>query len=116
LAEDTVNIRHDIPAIDPDGTVGAIPKGNMKNGPIFGDIDPVAVKHGIASSFEIARAGELEEQGEGFVSNPVFRVVKEPTSGFDGKAVGTARIIREELPEMEGCNRTVVGFECFPLG
>ena len=44
-AENPIDIRHHVIAIQEDRTVAAVPKGDMQNGAVFGDIDAGATKH-----------------------------------------------------------------------
>jgi hypothetical protein len=55
-----------------------------------------------------------DQQPHGFIGDPVFGVVQINAPGFGGQALAAARIVGEELPQMQITDHGVMGLECLP--
>ena len=51
-------------------------QGHVQHGPVLGDVDLLAAKHGVDALPQAGLLGQLEKQLEGFVGDAIFRVVQ----------------------------------------
>ena len=57
-------------------------QGNVQDGPVFGDVDLLAPKHGVDSFAQTGFLRQLQEELDGFVGHAILRVVEEDADGF----------------------------------
>ncbi len=60
--------------------------------------------------------GEVDQQPEGLVGDPVLRPVDVHIHGVDGHGIGAARVAREELAEVEVGDDALMAGNGPPLG
>ena len=75
--EHGVNLGNHIFAVDHDRLASRSAQGHVQDGATFGDIDLLATKHGFDARFQARLLGQLQEQPERLVRDPVFRVIEE---------------------------------------
>ena len=94
-----------IGAIDPDRPVGAIAQGGMQHGTVFRAVDLVALKHAAAPVFDIALAGQFEEQRQGLRRQAVLGIIQNQLTLVGGetamKALKPLRVRREEIAQLQ---------------
>ena len=86
----------------------------MEYGPFFRLVDRLAAEHRIDAFAQTAFLGQSDQQPYGFVGDPVFGIVQVNARGFSGQALAAARIVGEELPQMQITDCGVMGLECLP--
>ena len=114
--EHGVNVRHHVLAIDDDRGTPRGAKGRVEHGASFGDVDLVAAEQGVDTVAELALLGELHEQLQRFVGDAVLGVIEEHAFGLGGESFASARILREELPEVLRADLGMVRLQGLPRG
>ena len=109
-------LRHHVLAIDQDGRILRGAQRGVQDGAFFGDVDLVALEHGVDARAKAAFVGELQEELERFVGDAVFGVVEEDAEGFQTQALAALRILGEELAQVQRLHLGEVGFEGLPGG
>ncbi len=79
-----MNIRNDVFAIEQQFVVTRSAQSSVQNGAMFGAIDFLAGKHGIALRFNLHFACEIAQQLHGFFVDTVFRIIEKEAGTFRG--------------------------------
>ena len=87
---------------------------DMQHRPLLGDIDLVSSEHGVDVLAQSRLFRQLKQQLQGFVGDPVLRVVQEQPYGLGRETLATLGIIRKQLPQMRVAHGLVVGPQGLP--
>ena len=71
-----VDVLNDALAIDMHGLVGDVAQSDMVDGPVFGEVDVLALEHGIAELLHLGFLGQFDQQGQGVLREEILRVVE----------------------------------------
>src|SRR5436190_18935390 len=77
---------------------------NVQNRAVLGRVDRVAGEHRIDPLAQAAFLRELDEQPERLVGDPVLGVVEIDVLGFDGEALATVAVRREQVAQVEAAD------------
>ena len=116
VGQDAIHPGHDIAAVHHYRAVGAVAQGHVQNRAFLGDIDGLAIEHCADSGREIALPRQGQQAVHGLVGDTVLGVVQEQTGGFKGVTRGAARVIPEEVAQVDIAHCAVVVGERFPGG
>ena len=105
LVEHSVDLRHDVLAVDEDGRTFRRTERHMQDSAIFRDVDFVAAEHRVDPVAQPGLLGELDEQLEGFVVDAIFRVIEVDAGGLGGHPVAARRIIGEQFSQVQALHR-----------
>ena len=73
---------------------------HVQDGPLLGDVDLLAAKHGVDPLAQAGFLGQLKQQLERFVGDAILRVIEVNARGLGCHALAALGIIREQLAEM----------------
>ena len=116
LVEHRMHVGNNIFPVDLDSGAARGPQRDVQHRPLLGDVDLLAAKHGIPPLFHPPFPGQLEQQAQGFVGNPILGVVQVQTGAFDGQPCPTLWVIGKQLPKMNIFDFLVVRLQGFPGG
>ena len=111
LVEHSVDLRHDVLAIDDNGRVFRRTERHMQDGAIFRHVDFLASKHRVDPSAQPGLFGELDEQLERLVVDAIFRVIQVDAGGLRGHPLAAPRIIGEQSSQVQAPHGHMVIFE-----
>src|SRR6516165_1634471 len=74
---------------------------NMQNRTFLRDVDLVTAEHGINVLAQTGFLGELQQELQGLIGDPVFRIIKEESGCPQREPFATLRIVREQLTEVK---------------
>src|SRR6266516_4863914 len=114
--EHLVHLFHDVDAVDNDRLPLRHAQGDVEDGPVLGDVDPLSSEHGVPPLREPALLGEPEQQTDRLVRDPVLRIVEIEAGAFRDEPLPTHGIAGEELAEVPLADRRVVPLERRPGG
>ena len=89
-------------------------QGHVQDGPVFRDVDLLAPKHGVDPRSQAGFFRQLPEQRQGFVGDAVLRVIEVDARRLGRHALAAGGIIREELPQVQVPDLSMVGREGLP--
>jgi hypothetical protein len=72
----------------------------VQNGPLLGSIDLLASEHRIDPRAEPGLFGQLQQQSQRFIGNPVLRIVEVESGCFDRQAIAAFEVLSKELAQM----------------
>ena len=116
LVEHGVDLGHHVLAVHDDGGARGRAQGHVQDGPVLRDVDLLAPEHRVDAGAQAGFLGELEEELQRLVGDPVLRVVEEEARRLGGQALAAPGIVREELAQVQVPHLSVVGFEGLPGG
>ncbi len=102
---------HDIRAVDENAGFARRAQGGVQNGAVLGGVDPIAAVHGVDPLAQPALFGEIQQQPERLVGDPVFREIQEPAGGLAGEALAAARVLGEQRPQVRILDPSVMFHE-----
>ncbi len=88
----------------------------MEHGPVLRDVDPLAGEHRLDPVAQARLLGQLDEQPDRLVGDPVLRVVEEEADRLGGQALAAAGVLREEVAEVLALQLREVLLERLPRG
>ena len=75
-------------------------QGDVQHRAVLGHVDPLAREHGVPVPLELRLLGQLDQEAQGLVGDPVFRIVEVEPDGLRAEPLAPGRILGEELAEM----------------
>ena len=114
--EDRMNLRDDVFAVDDDRGSPRRAQRDMQHGAALGNVDLLAAKHRVDALAQARLLGELDEQLDGVVGDAILGVVEIDADGVEREPFAPRRIVGEELAQMDGRDRLLVGRERGPRG
>ena len=82
----------------------------MEHRAVLGDVDAVSAEHRLRALGEAGLLGQLHQEPQSLVGDPVLRVVEVETGSLDTEARTSCRILREEVAQkVELVARAVAG-------
>ena len=111
-----MDVGHDIPPIVNDGRPARRAQRDVQHRAVLGDVDLVAAEHGVDTVLQPGLVGELEQQPQSLVGDPVLGIVEidagrlccEPRSAF--------AVLGKQLPQMDILYFSIVLLEQHPGG
>ncbi len=100
MGEDCIDARHDVLSIDLDRAIGAVAEGDVQNGTVFRDVDFVAAEHAVTPVFNLGMLGQVKQEAQGFLGDPVLGIVEQDIAEVEGKFLEAFRISGEQVPHM----------------
>ncbi len=86
----------------------------MQHGAILGDVDLVAAEHGVDAGAQAGLPGQLQQQPEGLVGDPVLGIVEIEAAGLQHHALAALGIVCEQRAQMQVLDVLVVAREGLP--
>src|SRR5258706_16229269 len=102
---------HDIIPVDFDGCPAGRSQGPVKDGPVFGAVDFLAVEHRVDPLPQSGFLRESREEIKRLVSDAILRVMEINARRFGRKAPATLTVIGEQIPQMQGAGLLTLRFE-----
>ena len=99
-------------AVDDDRRARGRAQGDVQDGAVLRDVDVLAGEHRVDPLAEPGLLGELDEQAQRLVGDPVLRVVEEQALGLRGQAGAPLRIVGEQLAQVHRADLLVMVLEC----
>ena len=99
--EDLVNVGDDVVAVGGDDFGGGSTQGDMEDGAVFGDVDVFAGPHGVDPLPKSGPLGHRDQKADGLLGQAVLGVVEVQVGGVEGERVAAARIVGEEVPQVD---------------
>ena len=112
--EHLVHLRHDVDPVDHQRRALRHPERDVQHRPVLGHVDALAGEHLLGVLAEPRLLGELDEQSQRLVSDPVLRVVEIEPDRLDSQSLAAPRIRGEQIAEMGACDLGVVLLERLP--
>ena len=109
-----VDVRHHVPAVENDRLATRRPQRHMQHGAVLGDIDPVAAKHGVDVRAQPRLLGQLQQQRNRRVGHAILRIVEIDPCRLRGQALAAARIVGEQLLQLDVLDGREVRGKRFP--
>ena len=94
----SVDVGHDILAIDQDRRVGAVAQCGVQHGTAFGDVDDIAGKHRVALLGDFRSLGDGLQAVQHLVVDGAFRIIEQHVVKCDAVFGETLGIARESSP------------------
>ena len=88
----------------------------MKDGAVFGNVDPVAGQHAVAPRFDLGGAGQGQQQIQGFRSDAIFGIIQQHVAFPRRKPLETGGVAGEQLAHVDRAHGVGVGFKLGPFG
>lgn len=85
-----VDILDDALAIDLHGLVGDIAESNVVDGTVLGEVDGLALEHGITQLLDIGLLGQLDQERQGLLGQEVLGEIEEDVRVVDSVGEGPA--------------------------
>src|SRR5580704_9784727 len=109
-----VYFRHDVHSVNDDRCSPGSAQSHVKDGAILRDIDLVPAKHGIDSSSKAGFLGQLDEELQRIVRDPILRIIQEKPRSFHRQPLAALRVLCKELTEMHFFDFRMMRLERFP--
>src|SRR5262249_37714783 len=84
---------------------------HMKDGAVLGDVDVLAAEHTGAALLDAALAGQLAQQHQRLVGDPVLREVEEEPGALGDQALAALGVAGEEIAQVVVADLGGVGLE-----
>ena len=114
LVEDGMDIGHHVLAVVQDGRAARRAQRDVKHRALFRDVDLVAAEHGVDALAQARLLGQLKQQFQGFVGDPVLGIVEIKPGGLDRHPLAALAVLGEELLEMDALDLLVVRLRATP--
>ena len=98
--EHRVDRGHDVLAVDEDRRVRGRAQRDVQHGAVLGDVDVLAGEHRVDPPAQAALLGQLDQQPQRLVRDPVLGVVEEQPLGLGRHARAALRIVGEQVAQM----------------
>jgi len=112
--EYSVNLGHDVLAVDDDGCALRRPQSDMQNCPLLRDVDFVATEHRIDLILKTAFLGQLNQELYRLVGYAILGVVKVKANGIQRQTLPALWIIGKELTEVSVLDLSEMSIEFCP--
>ena len=86
----------------------------MEHRSLFRDVDLVAPKHRVDALTEVRFLGQTEQQLQGFVGDPILRIIELDSFRLGRQSFATLGVFRKKMPEMDALNLLVMRLERAP--
>ena len=116
LVEDGMNVGNDISAVDCNCRAARRAQRDVQRRALLRDVDLVAAEHGVDALTQAAFLGKPQQQLQGLIGDPVFRIVEINARGLQRHSLAAIGILGEELPKMDILDRLVMGLQQSPGG
>jgi hypothetical protein len=103
-----MHVGYHVVAIKQDGCRTRCAQGHVQHRAPFRDVDPVAAEHGVDPFAQAGLPGQLHQQAQRFIGDAVLGIVQVDACGLQRKALTALRILREQVTQMNRCDRRVV--------
>ena len=103
-----MDVGHHVDAVHLDDGVTRGAQGGVQHRASLGDVDRRATEHRVASRLDVDCLGQRLQQRERLVVHPVLGVVDGEAGDIQCHAIGAARVVSEELAQMDGLERVGV--------
>ena len=108
------DLRHDVFAVDINGTVGTVAQRGVQNGAVFGRVNLFARKHRFARLFDAGFARQFDQQFHRVGGHAVFGIVHQQSVRRNGKFVEPFRIGGKHVAHFHAADFGVIGFQPAP--
>ena len=98
--ERLVHLLDDVDAVDDERAVARHPQRHVEDGAVLGDVDVLAGEHRFAALLDAALAGQLAEQHQRLVGDPVLREVEVEAGAVGDQALAALRVGGEEVAQV----------------
>ncbi len=95
--ERLVHLLDHVDAVDHERAVARHPQRHVQHRAVLGDVDVLAREHRFASLLDAALAGQLAEQQQGLVADPVLREVEVEAGAVGDQALAALGVGGEEV-------------------
>ena len=95
-----MDLLDDVDAVDDQRAAARHPQRDVEHGPVLGDVDVLAGEHRIAPFLDAALGGEVAEQQQRLVVDPVLGEVEVEAGAVGDEALAPRRVALEQLPQM----------------
>ena len=109
-----MDLLDDVLAVDDQRAVPRHPQGDVEHGPVLRDVDVLAAEHRVAPVGHATLVGELREQLQRLVGDPVLGVVEEEARALGDEPGAAVGVLREQLTQMAIADLAVVLLEGRP--
>ena len=89
-------------------------EGDVQDRAVLRDVDLLAAEHGVDPLTQTRFFGQLHEQRQGFVRDPVLGVVQIESHRLDRHPLAALGVVREQRPQMHIADRVKVIRQTFP--
>ena len=89
-----VNVGNHVAAVVNDDGAARRAQRDMQDGAVFRDVDFVAAEHGVDAIVQRRLVGELQQQLQRLIGDPVFRIVEIDSRGVDSQSLAASTIVR----------------------
>jgi hypothetical protein len=114
--EHAVDLRHHVDAVDDERRVAWHAQRDVEHRPPLRHVDLLAREHRVDVGAQARLLGELHEECESLLGDPVFRVVEVDPGGLGGETLTAARVLGEQLAQVPGLELAVVRLQGTPRG
>ena len=98
--EGLVDLLDDVDAVDDQRAAARHPQRDVEHGPVLGDVDVLAGEHRFAPFVDAALGGEVAEQQQRLVDDPVLREVEVEAGAVGDEALAARRVGVEEVAQV----------------
>ena len=112
--EHLVDLLDDVLAVDDQRAVLRHPQRDVEHGAVLGDVDVLAAEHRVPALGDAALVGELREQLQRLVGDPVLRVVEEEAGALGDQPLAAVGILGEQVAQVPLADLAVVLLEGLP--
>ena len=109
--EHLVHLLDDVLAVDDQRAVPRHPQRDVEHGAVLRDVDVLAAEHRVASLGHAALVGELAEQPQRLVGDPVLGVVEEEAGALGDQPGAALGVLGEQVAQMALADLAVVLLE-----
>ncbi len=81
---------------------------------MLGRVDRIAAEHGVDPVPQARFLGQLQQELQRLVRDPMLRVVKEQSGGLGREPLAASGVGGEQLPEVPVAHRLRMSLECLP--
>ena len=115
-AQHGVHVGHDVLPVDDEGLVFGHAQRHMEHGAVLRGVDVRTREHGVAPRLDAGRPGQVEQEGQRLVGDPVLGVVQDQVAPAGRQTRRPGGVAGEELAQMEVADLVDVCGEGGPLG
>jgi len=109
--EHLVDLLDHVLPVDDQRAVARHPQRHVQDGAVLGGVDVLAAEHRLAPLGDAAFPGQVGEQGQRLVGDPVLGVVAEETGRLERQPLAPLRIGGEQVTEVPAADLGVVALE-----
>ena len=107
-------LRNDVGAIDDNGVAARRAQGDVKNRAVLGHVDLVAAEHRVDAIAQPRLFRQLPQKTQGFVRDPVLRVVEIQAGKFSRHALAALRVVCEKGSQVQAADLPVMRLQRLP--